>query len=52
MTAADVLWEYRQIKAYEYEQKTGKPYTEDDTTVDSGYEEWQASLGISKDRDG
>lgn len=49
MTAADILWEFRQIRAWEYELKTGKK-AEDDIVTDPDYEAWQESLGIHKDR--
>lgn len=44
MTNADIVWEYRQMKALEYEEKTGKQYEE--TTYDTSYAEYQRSLGI------
>ena len=46
MDVADIAREYRQIKAVEYEDKTGKPYTEKETLVDPEYEQWQKRIGI------
>lgn len=45
MTDDQVIWEYRQIMAWKYEEKTGKPYSED-VLIDATYEEWQRQLGI------
>lgn len=51
MTTADIIWEFRQIRALEYEKKTGKPYREDDDLIDATYKDYQRSLGIVVDDD-
>lgn len=47
MEPADILWEYQQIMAWEYEQKTGRKAI-DDVVIDPNYEEWQESIGVKK----
>lgn len=46
MTEADIIWEYRQIAAYDEEQRTGKRYQDTAPIIDPYYEEYQRSLGI------
>lgn len=43
MTAADIMFEFRQLLAAREEEKTGKPYDESDVTIDENYDDWLAS---------
>ncbi len=49
MTAADIFLEFRRIKAIEYEEKTGKSYSEEEVFFDPTYEQYQRELGIIRD---
>lgn len=51
MTPADILLEYRQIRALEYEDKTGKPVSEHQEARDPEYEAWQASIGVNTNQE-
>lgn len=47
MDAAQTWWEYRQIIAFKFEEKTGKPYKEADVMVDPEFEAFAKSVGVS-----
>lgn len=53
MTDADINYEYRQMKARDWEIENKKPYSEkavdEDVIIDDEYEEWQRSVGVKKD---
>jgi len=49
MLEADVMYEYRQIQAFEYEKKTGKPLPAQEEMHDDSYEAWQEKIGLTKD---
>ena len=46
MTTADIVWEYRQIASFEYERKTGKPYSEDKFVHDASFDNWLREQGV------
>jgi hypothetical protein len=48
MLEADVLYEYRQIQAFEYEKKHGKSMPQE-TQYDDSYEQWQEEMGLTKE---
>jgi hypothetical protein len=48
MTIDQVIWEYRQIQAIEYELKTGKPLSQDFIEDDS-FDDWMESQGLGKE---
>ena len=47
MTDADILWEYRQMKALDYEKKHGKPL-EEDVVVDESFDDYLEELGVAE----
>lgn len=49
MTEAQVIWEYRQIQAWNEEAKTGKPSEgqQGQTMYDDSYGEYLRSLGVT-----
>lgn len=44
-----MIWEYRQIQAFEYEKKTGKPMPAQEEMYDDSYEDWQEEIGLTKE---
>lgn len=46
MTEDQVIGEYKMLMAWQYEQRTGKPYKESEVLIDPGYEDYQKSLGL------
>lgn len=47
MTEDAIVSEYRQIRALEFEQKTGKEYKDTEIYHDPEYEQYQRELGIT-----
>jgi hypothetical protein len=51
MTDADIVLEYRQIGARDWEKENGKPYSdqavEEEMVIDPEYEAWQRSIGLN-----
>ncbi|MCD8487892.1 MAG: hypothetical protein LRZ84_14440 [Desertifilum sp.] len=52
MTPTQILDEFRQIQAFEYESKTGKPFKDEEEEIlyDDRFEEWKKGLGIPDER--